>query len=372
MLWFVPLAAAAVSAASSVASTLLNNSNKLSAEERQYGYQKQLNQQQQEYAQENMKLQNQLNEQSWFKQFGVQTMQNARLMASAPTANRNAMVSAGYSPMSEYGSYSPNVATPSGNTTSALSPSSGGSIDTGYSPFSFDKLLGSLADFIKLPSEIELNQALKNQAQSNSGKIDEEAETIKQSRESIISELNSRISKNYSEQALNSARSLAQSITNSRLPKMLDLELTNGWSDNAVKEFEAVSKEANLAVMAKNIEVMSATIDKIKADISLTSAQKAQAYALAYQARMLGMFTEKQAERYNEQLDAAINLNKSLSGMNAEQKNYFKALISLTAKQQDWVDINNFISNTTSVANSASNMVNSGANMIKSLKGTGN
>ena len=93
------VAAGLVSAGASLFNGLFGSifGNKKAEEhaQQQFEYQKMLNQQQQEFTQENMHLQNDLNNQSWFKQFGAQSQMNSQLMHTTPSVQRQALVQAG-------------------------------------------------------------------------------------------------------------------------------------------------------------------------------------------------------------------------------------------------------------------------------------
>ena len=288
---------------------------------------------QNEMARQNMLLSNELNRRNAMEQ-GVlqrQAIQGAGLNINADKA-----------PFQTAGS-------------SALAPSAQSNpqfVDAGV----LQSILGSA----KTPSEIKSNIA-------GAGKAQEEAKTLAEAREAYISEIRSRINLNFSQSTLNQAQSLAQTLTNVRIPAIQDATVENLWSEKAVKETQSVLNEANVAQLGKNLELLAATIKNIQYDNQLKTAQKAQAYALAYKARMEGMFTEKQAKRYDEQLNTIIALNKSLAGMNEEQKNHFKALCSLTWKQSDWYDVDRKIDNLTKTMNAGANVANAGANVIEAM-----
>lgn len=330
------VAAGLVSAGASLFNGLFGSifGNKKAEEhaQQQFEYQKMLNQQQQEFTQENMHLQNDLNNQSWFKQFGAQSQMNSQLMHTTPSVQRQALVQAGLNPNSGFSPFSGNVASPSGGTASLGSAQGGSaSIADTFIP-NFSGLADAGKTFIegyKAPAEIELMQS---QARKNNA----DAERTEGTQDLFIEQMRAIISKTENEANAVVLSSTEQKIRNDYVQRIIEASLNNTWSDTAVKNMQALDYETNQGVKKATLDNLAQQLVNLKAQEQLTEAQASEAYAMAGKLVEEGLFTKTQREKYNEIWDTQIANVKAMTSKTQAERNLLNVQLKIAIADKDF------------------------------------
>lgn len=180
-------------------------------------------------------------------------------------------------------------------------------------------------------SQLELNAALEDKYRA-------EAETIRKTLPFSLENLHSATNLNLSQSLLNDANRLYQQIKTDFLERHEIAEIENLWSDTADKNMRALLGEAGISKIGKEIEHYNALIENISKDTELKGALKVQAFAMAYKARMEAMFTQKQAERYDQIITSELKKNDVWMSLTDEQKAEVKARVLLYGKDLEWYD----------------------------------
>ena len=327
--WAVP---AAVSLFNGFFGSIFGNKKAEERAQQQFEYQKLLNQQQQEYTQENMHLQNDLNNQSWFKQFGAQSQMNSQLMHNTPSIQRQALVQAGLNPNSGFSPFSGNVATPSGNTAS-LGSAQGGSASMAET---FIPNFSGLADAGKLliegskaPAEIDL---MKSQARKNNA----DAQRTEDTQDLFIEQMRAIVSKTENEANAIVLSSTEQKIRNEYVEKIINASLANQWSDTALKDMQALDYETNQGIKKSTLDNLAQTLLNLKAEKALTEAKAKEAYAMAGKLVEEGLFTKTQREKYNQIWDTQIANVKAMTKKTESERALLNVQLKIAIADKDF------------------------------------
>lgn len=328
--------------------------------QQQFEYQKMLNQQQQEFTQENMHLQNDLNNQSWFKQFGAQSQMNSQLMHTTPSVQRQALVQAGLNPNSGFSPFSGNVASPSGNTAS-LGSAQGGSAsmaDTFIPDFSG---LGDVAkvglEGYKAPAEIEL---MKSQARKNNA----DAQRTEDTQDLFIEQMRAIIDKTENEANAVVLSSTEQKIRNEYVEKIIKASLENQWSDTALKDMQAIDAETNQGVKKATLDNLAQQLLNLKAEKKLTEAQAKMAYAMAGKLVEEGLFTKTQREKYNQIWDTQIANVKAMTQKTESERALLNVQLKIAIADKDFQRARQIME----MIGCANQTINSVSNLIGAVK----
>lgn len=227
----------------------------------------------------------------------------------------------------------------------------------------------NFADFVNATSNAQV-------AEKQAKKLDAEANAIEQTLPYNLDKLRSETAANLSESDLADSKRIYQDIVNDFAEGRQQAEIDNLWSDTADKNMRALLSEAGVQKVAKEIEQYNALIDNITADTALKGAQKVQALALAYKARMEGMFTKEQAERYDEIITSTLKKNASWMALTDEQKAEVKARILLLGKDLQYYDeravaelVNKYADTTLKGANAVESGSQTAVNIRKAFLG---
>lgn len=328
--------------------------------QQQFEYQKQLNQQQQEFTQENMHLQNDLNNQSWFKQFGAQSQMNSQLMHTTPSVQRQALVQAGLNPNSGVSPFSGNVATPSGNTAS-LGSAQGGSAsmaDTFIPNFSgLGDVAKTFIEGYKAPAEIQLMQS---QARKNNA----DAQRTEDTQDLFIEQMRAIISKTENEANAVVLSSTEQKIRNEYVQRIIEASLNNTWSDTALKDMQALDTETNQGVKKATLDNLAQQLLNLKAEKKLTEAKAKEAFAMAGKLVEEGLFTKTQREKYNEIWDTQIANVKSMKEKTDSERELLNVQLKIAIADKDFQRARQIME----MIGCANQTINSVSNLIGAVK----
>lgn len=258
-----------------------------------------------------------LNEQA--NRFDIQKMSfqnklNRQNSLDSPLLNKLGLQSAGLNVNSQFG-FSPVAG-------SSVSSSSGGSASMPMTGVDF-------VNFVSSISQAKLNDSLSKKAEADADLARSQVNVNK-----TIENLN------ISQFDLNNIMTQLKQLEQLWLPKQWKAEIAKTWSESAEADFRALDFETQQAVKSKQIEEFIARIENIEADTSLTPVRREELKARAYQARMAGLYSKEQAEKYGEYIKSVIRNNDSSSDINDKEVEKLTNEILVLGKDLDWYEVN--------------------------------
>lgn len=275
-----------------------------------YKQQRELMKYNQELGFENMRYQQRLGLDTFDKTFSREASLNSQLMRTSPAIQKEAAISAGINPASQFGAFSGNLAQSSVPTYTPQSGAPSAPAMPNTDMYGLGSLITKLADLAVQTPLVEANVR----------KTNAEARNLEDQHDDLLNKL--RAETDYLRE---SARGRA--IENDYTPEKFELEFNKIRADidNTIQDTSNKKGEANL--MQRQAEHIIHLIDLVDAQKSLTEIEKQKYSAEIKETYAKIRKLNKEIDNYDRYIDSVINNNNSLSSYTEDQRVELKARI---------------------------------------------